>query len=71
MLLYSPDLNPIEEFFAEFKIFIKYNRNYYKKDPERDFDIFLEWYINMVDAKEESTNGYFRYTGQNIEVFGV
>jgi transposase len=66
---YSPDLNPIEEFFAKLKGFIKRNWDYYEKGPERGFDTFLEWYINVVGAKEESARGHFRYAGLNIEVF--
>jgi transposase len=66
---YSPDLNPIEEFFAKLKGFIERNWDYYEKDPERGFDTFLEWYINVVGAKEESARGHFRYAGLNIEVF--
>lgn len=31
--LYSPDLNPIEEFFAELKGFIKRNWGYFEDDP--------------------------------------
>jgi transposase len=31
---YSPDLNPIEEFFAELKAFIKRNWQIYEDDPE-------------------------------------
>ncbi|KAJ5480242.1 hypothetical protein N7530_005751 [Penicillium desertorum] len=31
---YSPDLNPIEEFFAELKAFIKRNWSYYEVDPD-------------------------------------
>jgi transposase len=56
--LYSPDLNPIEELFAELKGFIRRNWNYYEKDPERGFDGFLEWRINVVGAKEESARGF-------------
>jgi transposase len=32
--LYLPDLNPIEEFFAELKAFIKRSWYYYKENPE-------------------------------------
>lgn len=66
---YSPDLNPIESFFAEIKGFIKPNWDYYEKDPERGFDAFLEWCINVVGAKEESARGHFRHAGLSIEHF--
>jgi transposase len=38
---YSPDLNPIEEFFTELKSFIKRNWTYYEKDIDQGFDVFL------------------------------
>lgn len=65
---YSPDLNPIEEFFAELKSFIKRNWAYYENDTDKGFDSFLEWCVNMVGAKEESAQGHFRHAGLKIEV---
>ncbi|OQE34372.1 hypothetical protein PENCOP_c018G08109 [Penicillium coprophilum] len=44
---YSPDLNPIEEFFAELKGFIRRNWCYYAEDPDREFASFLERCINQ------------------------
>jgi transposase len=64
---YSPDLNPIEEFFAELKRFIRRNWSYYAEDPTQGFAPFLEWCINQVGAKEESARGHFRHAGLNIE----
>jgi transposase len=40
--LYSPDLNPIKEFFAELKAFVKWNWRVYKENPEQGFNSFLE-----------------------------
>jgi hypothetical protein len=37
------DVNPIEEFFAELKAFIKKNWMAYEDNPEQGFDTFLEW----------------------------
>lgn len=34
---YSPDLNPIEDFFAELKGFIKRNWSYYERDSSQGF----------------------------------
>jgi transposase len=42
LLTYSPDLNPIEEFFAELKAFIKKNWHALADAPEQGFDVFLE-----------------------------
>lgn len=45
-LLYLPpcslDLNPIEEFFAELKAFIKKQWHEYEDNPHQDFRMFLE-----------------------------
>lgn len=67
---YSPDLNPIEEFFAELKSFIKRSWSFYEEDPDQGFDAFLEWCIDAVGAKEESARGHFRHAGLKIEEFG-
>ena len=64
---YSPDLNPIEEFFAKLKAFIKRNQGYYKVDPDQGFNAFLRQCIDMVGVKEESARGHFRYAGLKIE----
>jgi transposase len=64
---YSPDLNPIEEFFAELKAFIKRKWSYYEVDPDQGFDGFLGWCIGVVGAKEESARGHFRHAGLKFE----
>ena len=43
---YSLDLNPIEEFFAELKTFIKRNWQRYSNAPQQDFGAFLEWCVD-------------------------
>jgi transposase len=68
---YSPDLNPIEEIFAELKSFIKRNWSYYEVGPDQGFDVFLAWCIDTVGTKEESVRGHFRHSGLEIEVCGV
>jgi transposase len=45
---YSPDLNPIEEFFAELKAFIKKNWKAYEDSLEQGFDTFPEWCVDVV-----------------------
>jgi transposase len=64
---YSPDLNPIEECFAELKGFIKRNWGYFADDPCQGFDFFLEWCIKAVGAKKESARGHFQYAGIKTE----
>lgn len=55
--------------FAELKSFIKRNWSYYEKDTDQGVDVFLEWCVNMVGAKEESAQGHFRHAGLKIEVW--
>jgi len=64
---YSPDLNPIKEFFAELKGFIKNHWQTFEDCPEQDFDMFLEWCLNMVGAKKGSAQSHFRHAGLTIE----
>lgn len=45
---YSPDLNPIEEFFVELKAFIKKQWHEFEGSPHQDFKIFLEWCVGVV-----------------------
>jgi transposase len=64
---YSPDLNPIEEFFAKLKGFIRRNWSYYVDDPNREFGSFLERCINQVGAREDSARGHFRHAGLTVD----
>lgn len=61
-LVYLPpyllDFNPIEEFFAELKAFIKQNWKFIE-DPSQDFCEFLEWCVNTVGVQEKSAKGHF------------
>lgn len=65
---YSLDFNPIEEFFAELKGFIRRNWNYFEEDPDQGFDQFLEWCIDTVGARRASARGHFRHAGVTVEV---
>lgn len=64
---YSPDLNPIEEMFAELKAFIKRKWSIYENDPDQGFDTFLDWCVGMVGSKKESAEGHFRHAGIEVE----
>jgi transposase len=64
---YSPRLNPIEEFFAELKAFIKKYWKVYEENPEQGFAVFLQWCVDVVGGKEESARGHFRHAGLTIE----
>lgn len=64
---YSPDLNPIEEFFAELKAFIRRHWQSYEDNPDQGFDTFLEWCVDTVGAREGSAEGHFRHAGLTVE----
>jgi transposase len=60
---YSPDFNPIEEFFAELKAFIKRNWHNYEEHVDQGFDSFLRWCIDVVGGNSQSARGHFRHAG--------
>ncbi|KAI2880156.1 hypothetical protein CBS76997_11432 [Aspergillus niger] len=64
---YSPDLNSIEEMFAELKAFIKRNWKVFKEDSELNFDAYLEWCIDVVGTRKLSAEGHFRHAGITLE----
>ena len=64
---YSPDLNPIEEFFAELKAFIKRHWQIYEADPKQGFDTFLEWCIDVAGGNKRSARGHFTHAGLKVE----
>jgi len=66
---YSPDLNPIEEFFAELKAFIKKQWHEFEDNPSQNFQLFLEWCIGIVGGRERSARGHFRHAGVTVEEF--
>ena len=66
---YSPDFNPIEEFFAELKCYIKKAWPSYEKNPDQGFHNFLRKSVDNVGARQESTEGHFRHAGITIEDF--
>jgi transposase len=55
---YSPDLNPIEEFFAELKAFIKKQWHEYEDNLYQDFRVFLEWCIGVVGGRDYSAKAH-------------
>lgn len=65
---YSPDLNPIEELFAELKAFIRRHWQTYADHPEQGFDTFLEWCVDVVGRREHSAEGHFRNSGLTVEM---
>ena len=67
LLLYSPDLNLIEEFFAELKAFVKRSWHIYEENPEQGFDSFLEWCIDVAGGNKRSARGHFRHAALKVE----
>ena len=69
---YSPDFNPIEEFFSELKAFIKRNWAMYVKMTDRSHESFaryLRFCVNEVGSRRASARGHFRNAG--IDVDGI
>lgn len=64
---YSPDLNPIEEFFAELKAFIKRHWPSYENNHDQGFRTFLEWCVDKAGAREQSAKGHSRHAGITVE----
>ena len=63
---YSPDLNPIEEFFADLKPRIKREWAAYNGISNRDFYAFLGLYVERVGRNRENAKAHFRYAGYAI-----
>jgi transposase len=64
---YSPDMNPIEELFAEIKTYIRQQRRNHADLFEKDFRTFLEMFVDVVGSRAESAEGHFRHSGISIE----
>lgn len=64
---YSLDINPIEEFFAELKAFIKRSWSTYEEDLAQSFNVFSEWCVDQVGSRAQSARGHFRHSGWTIE----
>jgi transposase len=63
---YSPDLNPIEEYFGEVKDYMR--KEWYKTETKGlPFASFLKWCINQVGAKQGSAEGHFTHSGITVE----
>ena len=58
---YSPDLNPIEESFAELKAYVKRHWDTFNSEYAEDFSGFLAHYIDEVGL--HPAHGHFRSSG--------
>jgi transposase len=61
--LCSPDLNPIEEFFAQLKAFCRRYWPIYRNMVGPDFRGFLQWCVEEVGSDKKSARGHFRHAG--------
>jgi transposase len=68
---YSPDLNPIKEFFAELKSFIKRNWKIYNENVEFGFESFLKWCVDIVGKKESSAQACIVFESINTIFYPV
>jgi transposase len=64
---YSPDFNPIKEFFSILKSFI---RRYWRKNKDIidiDFKKYLGWCIDKVGSYSCIIEAYFQHAGHRIQ----
>ena len=64
---YSPDLNPIEEFFRELKTYIRQAWDKHIGFVRADFPSFLEECVEVVGVRKTSARGHFRRAGISID----
>ncbi|RFU72915.1 transposase [Trichoderma arundinaceum] len=64
---YSPDLNPIEEFFGELKRYIQEVWDEFEELVKDDFAAFLAEAVRVVGKRKESARGHFEHAGISIE----
>jgi hypothetical protein len=66
---YSPDFNPIEEFFSELKAFVKRNWGMYVKMTDRShgaFATYLRFCVDQAGSRAESARGHFKHAALDI-----
>jgi transposase len=68
---YSPDLNPIEEFFGELKAYIRQVWDEHEGFIRADFLSFLEECVTIVGGRVTSAKGHFRRAGISIDELTV
>ena len=66
---YSPDLNPIEEYFSVLKAFIRKRWSEYEENPGQGFKEFLEWCVVLAGNREGIAEAHFRHAGVSVEKF--
>jgi len=64
---YSPDLNPIEGFFGELKIYIRQAWYEYIAFVRAEFLCFLEECVEVVGSRKASARGHFLQAGISVD----
>jgi hypothetical protein len=64
---YSPDFNPIKEYFAKLKGYIKKVWPLIEQNPDQGFRAFLQECVYNVGVRRESAKGHFRHAGIEIQ----
>lgn len=64
---YSPDTNPIEEFFAEVRDCVKSRWEGHVGIISRDFRTYIMSYMEAVGSRQASAEGHFRKSGIAVE----
>lgn len=64
---YSPDLNPIEEFFSKLKMYIRQVWDKQEGFIRADFQSFLEECVEVVGSRKASAKGHFYRAGISID----
>lgn len=64
---YSPDSNPIKEFFVEVKDYIKNRWDKHVGLISRDFRAYVMSCVEAVRCRQTSAEGHFRKAGLVIE----
>ena len=64
---YSPDSNPIEEFFGELKTYIRQVWDEREEFVRAGFMSFLEECVTVVGNRKASARGHFRHAGISVD----
>lgn len=57
---YSPDFNPIEEYFSQLKAFIKRDFSLWEEGSFETFEGFLEYCVQITGSDVDAAKGHFR-----------
>lgn len=64
---YTPDTNPIEEYFAEMKAYVKLRWDEHISLIRRDFGSYVRSCVQAVGQRQTSAEGHFRNAGLAVE----